>query len=140
MAVIGGVIRLCLTGVPFSVSAAIGFIALFGVSVMNGIIVLSQYNFLTRRWYGANASHSANWRSSTTTRADDVRHRGRRPAAGGDVDQHRLAGSKPLAIVVVSGMMSAPILILLVLPALMALFPRRRFSARHLRAQPELAE
>ncbi|MGB8237116.1 MAG: efflux RND transporter permease subunit, partial [Pseudolabrys sp.] len=48
MAVIGGIIGLCLTGVPFSVSAAIGFIALFGISVMNGIIVLSQYNLLVR--------------------------------------------------------------------------------------------
>src|SRR6266480_3523686 len=48
MAVIGGIIGLCLTGVPFSVSAAIGFIALFGISVMDGIIILSQYNFLVR--------------------------------------------------------------------------------------------
>jgi heavy metal efflux system protein len=47
---------------------------------------------------------------------------------------------KPLAIVVVSGMMLAPILILLVLPALMAVFPRRTFRARHLRAQAEVAE
>src|SRR5207342_957105 len=48
MAVVGGIIGLLLTGVPFSVSAAIGFIALFGISVMNGIIVLSQFNFLIR--------------------------------------------------------------------------------------------
>src|SRR5436190_2152735 len=44
MAVFGGVIGLLLTGIPFSVSAAIGFIALFGISVMDGIIILSQYN------------------------------------------------------------------------------------------------
>jgi heavy metal efflux system protein len=48
MAVIGGIIGLFLTGTPFSVSAAIGFIALFGISVMNGIIVLSQHNLLIR--------------------------------------------------------------------------------------------
>jgi cobalt-zinc-cadmium resistance protein CzcA len=47
---------------------------------------------------------------------------------------------KPLAIVVVSGMTLAPILILLVLPALMAVFPRRRPNVRHLQAQAELAE
>src|ERR1700744_4873224 len=46
MAIFGGVLGLFLTGIPFSVSAAIGFIALFGISVMDGIIILSQYNQL----------------------------------------------------------------------------------------------
>ena len=46
MAIIGGVLALFVTGIPFSVSAAIGFIALFGIAVMDGIIVLSQYNNL----------------------------------------------------------------------------------------------
>ena len=140
MAVIGGIIGLCLTGVPFSVSAAIGFIALFGVSVMNGIIVLSQYNFLTRggmeRTQAILQTGALQLRPVLMTCV--IAGVGLLPAAvstgiGSQVQ-------KPLAIVVVSGMMLAPILILLVLPALMALFPRRRFSARHLRAQPEVAE
>src|SRR5439155_2282460 len=46
MAVFGGVLGLLLSGIPFSVSAAIGFIALFGISVMDGIIILSQFNAL----------------------------------------------------------------------------------------------
>jgi len=46
MAVIGGVFALFLTNIPFSISAAIGFIALFGISVMDGIIILSQFNQL----------------------------------------------------------------------------------------------
>src|ERR1700686_2084122 len=46
MAVLGGILGLLVTGIPFSVSAAIGFIALFGISVMDGIIILSQYNAL----------------------------------------------------------------------------------------------
>ena len=46
MASIGGVFGLLIMGIPFSISAAIGFIALFGVSVMDGIIILSQYNQL----------------------------------------------------------------------------------------------
>src|SRR5947209_7368817 len=46
MAVLGGIFGLIVTAVPFSVSAAIGFIALFGISVMDGIIILSQYNQL----------------------------------------------------------------------------------------------
>ena len=140
MAVIGGIIGLCLTGVPFSVSAAIGFIALFGVSVMNGIIVLSQYNFLTRggmeRTQAILQTGALQLRPVLMTCV--IAGVGLLPAAMSTSIGSQV--QKPLAIVVVSGMMLAPILILLVLPALMALFPRRRFSARHLRAQPELAE
>ena len=44
MALIGGIFALYLTGTPFSVSAAIGFVALFGIAAMDGIIVLSYYN------------------------------------------------------------------------------------------------
>src|SRR5215468_6293407 len=46
MATIGGILALFVMQIPFSVSAAIGFIALFGISVMNGILILSQYNEL----------------------------------------------------------------------------------------------
>src|ERR1700674_1099152 len=46
MAGFGGILGLLLSGIPFSVSAAIGFIALFGIAVMDGIIILSQYNQL----------------------------------------------------------------------------------------------
>ena len=46
MAIFGGVLGLLMSGIPFSVSAAIGFIALFGIAVMDGIIILSQYNQL----------------------------------------------------------------------------------------------
>src|SRR6201986_2781606 len=46
MAIFGGVVGLLISGIPFSVSAAIGFIALFGIAVMDGIIILSQYNQL----------------------------------------------------------------------------------------------
>jgi heavy metal efflux system protein len=130
MAVVGGVLGLSVTGVPFSVSAAIGFIALFGISVMNGIIVLSQYNFLVR-------SGIERVQAILQTGALQIRpvlmtcviaSVGLLPAAlstgiGSQVQ-------KPLAIVVVSGMMVAPILILLVLPSLMATFPRRSSDAR----------
>ncbi|MGA7082202.1 MAG: CusA/CzcA family heavy metal efflux RND transporter, partial [Pseudolabrys sp.] len=137
MAVIGGIIGLCITGVPFSVSAAIGFIALFGISVMNGIIVLSQYNLLVRA--GMESS-----RAILETGALQIRPVlmtcviagvGLLPAAistgiGSQVQ-------KPLAIVVVSGMTLAPILILIVLPALIAFFPRHTSSAGRLQAQAQ---
>lgn len=51
MAVFGGVLGLVVSGIPFSVSAAIGFIALFGIAVMDGIIILSQYNQLIDEGY-----------------------------------------------------------------------------------------
>ncbi len=46
MAMIGGILALYVTGTPFSVSAAIGFIALFGIAAMDGIIVLAYFNRL----------------------------------------------------------------------------------------------
>jgi len=128
MAVIGGIFGLILTGVPFSVSAAIGFIALFGISVMDGIIILSQYNQLIA---------SGLDRMAAVVRTGELQMRpvlmtcviagvGLLPAAvstgiGSQVQ-------KPLAIVVVGGMMLAPIVILITLPVLIALFSRRHRS------------
>src|SRR6201746_1174554 len=51
MAIFGGVLGLLISGIPFSVSAAIGFIALFGIAVMDGIIILSQFNQLIEEGY-----------------------------------------------------------------------------------------
>jgi len=133
MATIGGVIGLVLMGMPFSVSAAIGFIALFGISVMDGIIILAQYNQLIETGLD---------RTSAVLRAGELQMRpvlmtcviagvGLLPAAistgiGSQVQ-------KPLAIVVVGGMTLAPAVILITLPVLIALFSRR--TAKH----PELA-
>jgi len=129
MAIIGGIIALILTGVPFSVSAAIGFIALFGISVMDGIIILSQYNQLIEAGLD---------RTRAVLRTGELQMRpvlmtcviagaGLLPAAlssgiGSQVQ-------KPLAIVVVGGMVLAPIVILITLPVLIALFSRRPVNA-----------
>ena len=126
MAVAGGIFGLTVTGTPFSVSAAIGFIALFGISVMDGIIVLSQYNALIEEGLD---------RSRAVIRTGELQIRpvimtcviagvGLLPAAlssgiGSQVQ-------KPLAVVVVSGMALAPLLILIILPVLISLFSRRR--------------
>jgi heavy metal efflux system protein len=137
MAVIGGIIGLFLTGTPFSVSAAIGFVALFGISVMNGIIVLSQYNHLVRggmqRMQAILQTGALQIRPVLMTCV--IAGVGLLPAAistgiGSQVQ-------KPLAIVVVSGMTLAPILILIVLPALIAFIPYKVSRARHSQAQPE---
>jgi cobalt-zinc-cadmium resistance protein CzcA len=125
MAVVGGIFALFLMHIPFSVSAAIGFIALFGISVMDGIIILSQFNQLIEAGVE---------RTTAILRTGELQMRpvlmtcviagvGLLPAAlstgiGSQVQ-------KPLAVVVVGGMMLAPIVILITLPVLILLFSRR---------------
>jgi heavy metal efflux system protein len=126
MAVLGGVLGLLVTGIPFSVSAAIGFIALFGISVMDGIIILSQYNQLIDQGWE---------RSRAILRTGELQLRpvlmtcvvagiGLLPAAVSSGIGSQV--QKPLAVVVVAGMTLAPLIILVTLPALISLFSRRR--------------
>ena len=125
MAVVGGIFALVLLAIPFSVSAAIGFIALFGISVMDGIIILSQFNALI---------DAGVERTAAILRTGELQMRpvlmtcviagvGLLPAAlssgiGSQVQ-------KPLAVVVVGGMMLAPIIILITLPVLILMISRR---------------
>ena len=125
MAIFGGVLGLLITGIPFSVSAAIGFIALFGIAVMDGIIILSQYNQLIDEGYE---------RMRAVIRTGELQLRpvlmtcvvagvGLLPAALSEGIGSQV--QKPLAIVVVTGMMLAPIVILVTLPVLISVFSRR---------------
>jgi cobalt-zinc-cadmium resistance protein CzcA len=125
MALIGGIFALAATGTPFSVSAAIGFVALFGIAAMDGIIVLAYFNRLIEA-----GLHKA----EAIVRTCETQMRpvvmtciaacvGLLPAAvstgiGSQVQ-------KPLALVVVGGILFAPTLILIVLPVLIELFTRR---------------
>jgi heavy metal efflux system protein len=125
MAVFGGILGLLVTGIPFSVSAAIGFIALFGISVMDGIIILSQYNALIDEGLerGAAILRTGKLQLRPVMMTCVVAGVGLLPAAlstgiGSQVQ-------KPLAVVVVAGMMLAPVIILLTLPALISMFSRR---------------
>ena len=125
MAMIGGIFALFLTGTPFSVSAAIGFIALFGISVMDSIIVLSLYNSLIRAGFDRTTAilQSGEQQMRPVVMTCVIAGVGLLPAAlstgiGSQVQ-------KPLAVVVVGGMMLAPILILVILPVLIHLFSRR---------------
>src|SRR5882757_2933591 len=125
MAIFGGVLGLLISGIPFSVSAAIGFIALFGIAVMDGIIILSQYNQLIDEGYE---------RMRAVIRTGELQLRpvlmtcvvagiGLLPAAISEGIGSQV--QKPLAIVVVTGMMLAPIVILVTLPVLISVFSRR---------------
>ncbi len=138
MALIGGVLALLLTATPFSVSAAIGFVALFGIAAMDGIIVLSFFNRMIdeglERTEAILRTCSAQMRPVLMTCvAAGV---GLFPAAvstgiGSQVQ-------KPLALVVVGGMLLAPVLILIVFPVLIDVFSRRQIVRDHglLQAQP----
>ncbi len=125
MAVFGGVVGLLLSGIPFSVSAAIGFIALFGISVMDGIIILSQYNSLIDEGMERDAAivRTGELQLRPVLMTCVVAGVGLLPAAlstgiGSQVQ-------KPLAVVVVAGMMLAPVVILVTLPALISMFSRK---------------
>ena len=125
MALIGGIFALVITGTPFSVSAAIGFVALFGIAAMDGILVLSYYNQLI----GDGLDRVAAIVQTCRTQMRPVMMTcivacvGLLPAAfstgiGSQVQ-------RPLALVVVGGILLAPVLILIVLPILILLFSRR---------------
>jgi len=140
MALIGGIFALFLTGAPFSVSAAIGFVALFGISAMNGIIVIAYFN----RQIEAGIDRSAAIFRTCAVQMRPVAMTcivacvGLLPAAlstgiGSQVQ-------KPLAVVVVGGSLLAPFLILLVLPVLIDLFSRRRQPVEEPEPHPAPAE
>jgi heavy metal efflux system protein len=134
-ALIGGILALYVRGINFSVSAAVGFVSLFGVAVMAGIILLSFYNQLRARGVDV---------ETAVRRAAEVRMRpvlmmclsaciGLLPAAmssgiGSETQ-------RPLATVIVGGMLLAPVLILLVFPVLISFMPGgERSSAQAARA------
>jgi heavy metal efflux system protein len=125
MALIGGIFALYVTGTPFSVSAAIGFVALFGIAAMDGIIVLTAYN---------RSLENGRERTSAILRTCDNQMRpvlmtcivacvGLMPAALSNGIGSQV--QKPLALVVVGGILLAPVLILIILPVLIDLFSLR---------------
>jgi cobalt-zinc-cadmium resistance protein CzcA len=130
MAVFGGILGLLLTGIPFSVSAAIGFIALFGISVMDGIIIISQYNQLIDEGMerGKAILRTGELQLRPVLMTCVVAGIGLLPAAVSSGIGSQV--QKPLAVVVVAGMMLAPIVILVTLPALISMFSRRRQPGR----------
>ncbi len=125
MALVGGILALFVTGTPFSVSAAIGFVALFGISAMDGILVVTYYNRMIE---------SGLERTEAVMRTCLVQLRpvvmtcvvaavGLLPAAVSNGIGSQV--QKPLALVVVGGILLAPVLILTVLPVLIDLCSRR---------------
>ena len=125
LSAIGGVFALWLRGMPFSISAGIGFIALFGIAVLNGIVLISYFNQLktegiTDPLQRVLMGTKTRLRPVLMTAA--VASLGFMPMAlstsGGAEVQ------KPLATVVIGGLLSATLLTLIVLPILYLLFEK----------------
>ncbi|MBY0493845.1 MAG: CusA/CzcA family heavy metal efflux RND transporter [Cyanobacteria bacterium] len=121
-ALIGGILALYLTGIHLSVSAAIGFIALFGQAVLNGVVMVSYFNQLRRTGVGAYraAFDGSLVRLRTVLMTTLLAMLGLTPMAlshsiGSEVQ-------RPLAVVIIGGLFSAAALTLLVLPALYVMF------------------
>ena len=134
----GGVLALYVTGLDFSISAAIGFVSLFGVSVMNGILIITYYNQVRLRGgMGTIAAmyHAAEQRMRPMLMTALSACIGLLPAAissgiGSQVQ-------RPLATVVVGGMLIGPIIMLLVVPALQTMFLERTDEPELVRYEDE---
>ena len=127
LSTIGGVFALWLRGMPFSISAGVGFIALFGVAVLNGIVLISEYNRLKSEGYTdiiRLVITGAKNRLRPVLMTASVASLGFLPmalsnGAGAEVQ-------RPLATVVIGGLISATLLTLFVLPVLYVLFEKGR--------------
>jgi len=124
-AIAGGIIALAVTGLDFSISAAIGFVSLFGVSVMNGILLITYYQ--QSRLRGGTPMESMYRAASTRMRPLLMTSLsaciGLLPAAM----SHGIGSQvqRPLATVIVGGMLIGPLMLLVVVPALkMIIFDR----------------
>jgi len=131
MSAIGGVIALWMRGMNFSISAGVGFIALFGVAVLNGIVLIAEFNRLEKEGVTditERVKKGLNTRLRPVIITAAVASLGFLPmalstSAGAEVQ-------KPLATVVIGGLITATLLTLIVLPVFYIFFSTRRF--RHL--------
>jgi cobalt-zinc-cadmium resistance protein CzcA len=126
-AIAGGVLSLFISGLDFSISAAIGFVSLFGVSVMNNILIITYYNQLrlnrARMDRYEAMFHAAEQRMRPMLMTALSACIGLLPAAlstgiGSQVQ-------RPLAAVIVGGMLIGPVILLVVIPPLRMLLARK---------------
>ena len=127
MSAIGGVFALLIRGMPFSISAGIGFIALFGVAVLNGIVLISTFNQLEK---DGMKDILQRVREGTKIRLRPVLMTAA-VAALGFIPMALSSGAgaevqKPLATVVIGGLITATFLTLVVLPLLYIIFSSKR--------------
>ncbi|MCB0602411.1 MAG: CusA/CzcA family heavy metal efflux RND transporter, partial [Saprospiraceae bacterium] len=127
LASVGGILLLYLRGMPFSISAGVGFIALFGIAVLNGIVLIEHFKELK-----AHGMSNINQRIivGTKERLRPVLLTAGAAALGFlPMAISNSAGAevqRPLATVVIGGLISATLLTMIVLPVLYAIFDRRK--------------
>jgi cobalt-zinc-cadmium resistance protein CzcA len=122
LALVGGILALALRGMPFSISAAVGFIALSGIAVLNGLVMVSSIHDLMERGMdrAKAAREGALVRLRPVAMTALVASLGFVPMALGHGAGAEV--QKPLATVVIGGLISATLLTLFVLPTLYARF------------------
>ena len=137
LAAIGGVWALWLRGMPFSISAGVGFIALFGVAVLNGIVLIGQMNQMQKEQLQLPPTAGTSTGEMIHRRIIDscmlrlrpvlmtalVASMGFLPMALSQGDGAEV--QRPLATVVIGGLITSTLLTLLVLPAIYKTFTRR---------------
>lgn len=138
LAAIGGVWALWLRGMPFSISAGVGFIALFGVAVLNGIVLIGQMNQMQREEKTADKLSASNGvtelihhriiescmvRLRPVLMTALVASMGFLPMALSQGDGAEV--QRPLATVVIGGLITSTLLTLLVLPAIYKTFTKK---------------
>ena len=137
LAAIGGVWALWFRGMPFSISAGVGFIALFGVAVLNGIVLIGQMNQMQREEKASPDNTSANLSEVIHHRIIEscmvrlrpvlmtalVASMGFLPMALSQGDGAEV--QRPLATVVIGGLITSTLLTLLVLPAIYKTFTKK---------------
>ena len=132
LSAIGGIFSLWIRGMPFSISAGVGFIALFGIAVLNGIVLISEFNRL----------RAEGWDDlrrvvimGTKIRLRSILITALAPSLGFiPMALSHGAGAevqRPLATVVIGGIISATLLTLLVLPVLYLLFEKGKHLKKH---------
>lgn len=136
LSAIGGVFALLLRDMPFSISAGVGFIALFGVAVLNGIVLITEFNLLkasgitdiTERIFSGTRTRLRPVLMTAAVASLGFLPMAISSGAGAEVQ-------RPLATVVIGGLVSATLLTLLVLPALYLLTERYSENAKNKRKQ-----
>ncbi|MBU3699435.1 MAG: CusA/CzcA family heavy metal efflux RND transporter [Candidatus Kapabacteria bacterium] len=133
LASIGGIIALALRGMPFSISAGVGFIALFGVAVLNGIVLLAAFRSLHARGMHRPLRIIITGtleRLRPVTMTALVASLGFLPMALSTGDGAEV--QRPLATVVIGGLVTSTLLTMILLPILYLVVEKRR-AARHAR-------
>ncbi|TMM58681.1 CusA/CzcA family heavy metal efflux RND transporter [Maribacter algarum] len=130
LAAVGGVLLLWIRGMPFSISAGVGFIALFGIAVLNGIVLIEHFKELKKQHFNDMETlikQGTKDRLRAVLLTASAAALGFLPmaistSAGAEVQ-------RPLATVVIGGLITATLLTLIVLPVLYALFEKGKSGA-----------